>query len=159
MLGTLLEPFGSVGGEDVDVLHGVGLAALWGRCGTHRGNLVLGTYAHLPFVPGDPRCGHDHRAGIGRWWSCILHDGKHPSLRMVIVGLLLLSHAWPTFLFSVFSPLYESLPVTAALLFFPLARPPSTHPLLQVFFSAVSQELPSVLCVLFQPCHAKMGDQ
>lgn len=49
--------------------------------------------------------------------------------------------------------------VTAPLLFFFLARPPSTHSFLQVFFLAVSQKLPSVLFVLFQACHAKMGDQ
>lgn len=97
MLGTLLEPFGASGGEDVDLVHRIGLAVLRGRGGCDGGNLLLQLRAHLPFMPGDPRCCYDHRAGVGRWWSCILHDGKHPSLRMVITGLLLLSHAWPRF--------------------------------------------------------------
>ncbi len=65
-------------------------------------------WTHLTFMPHDPWCCYKHRTGVGRWSSCVLLAGNHPSLRVVILRLLLLSHAWPRFS-SVFSLLYVTL--------------------------------------------------
>lgn len=136
-------------------------------------------------MPGDPwRC-YNHGTGVGRWSSRVLLDGTHPSLRVDIIRLLLLSHAWPRFA-SVFSLLYVTLPRHSSeqfQRFSPfLSVPPFTHPLLlscsfplfcSVFwhslcylvlfsnlllcFSSSTAVISATLCHI-QTCQARMGE-
>lgn len=94
ILRTPFVPFRSSQSVDLDVFHWLGLAVVCRCCGSNRGNVILRMGARVPFTPGDPRRGHDNRTGVWRWSYRVLLAGNHPSLRVVLVRLLLLSHAW-----------------------------------------------------------------
>lgn len=157
MRGAPLESLGPARGVDLDVVRRLALAVVHRRDGGNCGDVILRARARLPFMPGDPRCCYDDGTGVGRWSSCVLLAGNHPSLRVVITGLLLLSHAWPRFS-SVSSLLYETLypsllgisPLLLSFLQHVSLHPPSPS---FIHFSSLLfrlQELPPPLrCVCF----------
>lgn len=105
MLRTPLESFRSCRGVDLDLVPWLDLAIICWCCRSNCGNLIHSMWACLPFMPGDPRCCYNDGTGIRRWPS---FSWKHPSLMVVIIRLLLLSHSWPRFS-SVFSLLNVTL--------------------------------------------------
>jgi len=105
MLRTLFDSFRSGQRVDLDVFRWLDLAVVRRCVGSDCRNVILRGWARLPLTPVDPRRGDDDRTGV-RWWSDrVLLAGNHPSLRVVIIRVLLLSHAWPRFFLSLLSPL------------------------------------------------------
>lgn len=104
----------------------------WGG-GSNCGNM---TCAHQPFMPGDPWFCHNDGTGVQRLSSCVFLTGNHPSLRVVIFRLLLLSHAFPgssSFLSLLYVTILHSFSILCASLFPSMC----VSPVLLCFFHTV----------------------